>query len=356
MSEYVCGLQLNWEAKASGFRVLSTNKYNEEKHLLNFINSDGVEVSLFSKGNISVISGKPKSKKSFLCTLFASHMLSNEIFSERLITNFEDLQGRIIYFDTEQSGADCQKIIHRLKYKGVDENRFILYKLRELETKERIKFIEETLKYTKNIDVVIIDGARDLVRSINSEEEATDVANLFMKWTERYNIHLMTVLHQNKSDENLRGHIGSELQNKAESVFEVKKGSNSNQSQVKMNLSRRLEADPFGIEINSEGIPFLIGEVTTNKGRQTNSELIAGFSKDELVEFADAAFKEFQGYGASHSESITQLKAFMHSIDISLGDNAIKALFTRMMKENIVGRKDDKKYYILLDISEDFAV
>ena len=131
--------------------------------MLNFINSDGTEVSLFSKGNISVISGKPKSKKSFLCALFASHMLSKEITSERVRTNFEDLQGRIIYFDTEQSGADCQKIIQRLKYRGVDEDRFILYKLRELETKERLDFIEKAIRYTKNIDVVVIDGARDLL-------------------------------------------------------------------------------------------------------------------------------------------------------------------------------------------------
>ena len=57
-----------------------------------------------------------------------------------------------------------------------------------------------------------------------------------------------------------------------------------------MNFSRRLETDPFGIEINPEGIPFFIGEVITNKAKQTNDVLIAGFSKNELIEFADEAF------------------------------------------------------------------
>lgn len=355
MSEYISHIQEKWERDAPGFRVLLTNKYNEEKHLLNFINSDGTEVSLFSKGNISVISGKPKSKKSFLCTLFAAHMLSKEISSERVRTNFEDLQGRIIYFDTEQSGADCQKIIQRLKYRGVDEDRFILYKLRELETKERLDFIEKAIRYTKNIDVVVIDGARDLVRSINSEEEATDVANLFMKWTEMYNIHLMTVLHQNKSDENLRGHIGSELQNKAESVFEIKKGINPNQSQVKMNFSRRLEAEPFGIEVNTDGVPFLTGEIVTHQKKQKNSEIIAGFTKNELVQFADEAFKEFQDCGANYSNSIAHLKVFMKSINIPLGDNAIKTLFTRMTTENVVGQHSGT-YFILPNIDSEEPV
>lgn len=347
----------SWKVRATELRVLLSDQYYDETHLLNFINSDGTEVPLFSKGNISVISGKPKSKKSFLCTLFVSHMLSNNAVSERLLTNFEDLKGNIIYFDTEQSGADCQKIIQRLYHRGVDENRFILYKLRELGTKERLRFIEDTLRNTEDIDVVIIDGARDLVRSINSEEEATDVSNLFMKWTEKYNVHLMTVLHQNKSDDNLRGHIGSELQNKAESVFEVKKGINPNQSQVFMNFSRRLETDPFGIEINPEGIPFFTGEVITNKTKQTNDELIAGFSKNELIEFADEAFKRHQGNGASYSESIRCLKAFMRSINIPFGDNAIKTLFSRMTQEDIVGqKKEDKKYYIRLGLEDDFAV
>lgn len=355
MAQETTSIRSLWKVRASELRVLLGNEYNDEAYLLNFQNSDGTEVPLFRKGNISVISGKPKSKKSFLCTLFVSHMLSDAFVSDRLITNFEDLKGNIIYFDTEQSGADCQKIIQRLQYRGVNEERFILYKLRELRTKERLKFIEETLENTENIDVVIIDGARDLVRSINSEEEATDVSNLFMKWTEKYNVHLMTVLHQNKSDDNLRGHIGSELQNKAESVFEVKKGINPNQSQVFMNYSRRLEADPFGIEVSGDGVPFLIGEVSTNQKKQTNDTLIAGFSNEELIQFADEAFKEFQSTGASYSQSITTLKAFMNSINIPLGNNAIKLLFSRMIKDDIVGRQD-KKYFILLNIDDELVV
>ena len=355
MTQQTETIRKSWKVRATELRVLLSDQYYDETHLLNFVNSDETEVPLFSKGNISVISGKPKSKKSFLCTLFVSHMLSSDAVSERLLTNFEDLKGNIIYFDTEQSGADCQKIIQRLHHRGVDENRFILYKLRELGTKERLRFIEDTLHNTEDIDVVIIDGARDLVRSINSEEEATDVSNLFMKWTEKYNVHLMTVLHQNKSDDNLRGHIGSELQNKAESVFEVKKGINPNQSQVFMNFSRRLETDPFGIEVNPDGVPFLIGDVATYQRKQKNADIIAGFSKKELVQFADEAFKEFQSSGASYSESITNLKAFVKSINVSLGDNAIKTLFSRMNTESIVGLQD-KKYFILLDIKDEIPI
>lgn len=327
----------DWLTRAEQLRVLLSDQYYDEPHLLNFINSDGIEVPLFSKGNISVVSGKPKSKKSFLCTLLVAHMLSDNLESERVITNNDALQGNILYFDTEQSGADCQKIIQRLQYLGVEEGRFILYKLRELSTKERLLFIEETLQNIEDVDVIIIDGARDLVRSINSEEEATDVSNLFMKWTEMYNVHLITVLHQNKSDENLRGHIGSELQNKAESVFEVRKGISPNQSSVFMSYSRRIEADPFGIQISEDGVPFLTGEAVTYQNKVTKDQFIGSLSIEELKQIASEAF---QNKTYAYSESISILKMHMHEKGKSLGDNAVKSLYKRLREEGVLFNKN----------------
>ena len=44
-----------------------------------------------------------------------------------------------------------------------------------------------------------------------------------MQWTDEYQIHLHTILHQNKRDENARGHIGTESNNKAETVIQIEK-------------------------------------------------------------------------------------------------------------------------------------
>ena len=51
------------------------------------------------------------------------------------------------------------------------------------------------------------------------------IASKLLKWTEEKNIHVVTVLHQNKNDGNARGHLGSELVNKAETVLSVTKDS-----------------------------------------------------------------------------------------------------------------------------------
>ena len=61
---------------------------------------------------------------------------------------------------------------------------------------------------------------------INSPREATLIVNYLMNWTEEFNLHLHTVIHQNKGDENARGHIGTEINNKSETVLRVEKDKN----------------------------------------------------------------------------------------------------------------------------------
>lgn len=51
-----------------------------------------------------------------------------------------------------------------------------------------------------------------------------------MQWTDDRQIHIHTILHQNKNDENARGHIGTELNNKAETVMQVEVDKNGQDS------------------------------------------------------------------------------------------------------------------------------
>lgn len=62
-----------------------------------------------------------------------------------------------------------------------------------------------------DVGLLIIDGIRDLMYDINSPSESTDLINLLMRWSSGYDLHIHTVLHLNKGDDNTRGHIGTEL-------------------------------------------------------------------------------------------------------------------------------------------------
>lgn len=93
--------------------------------------------------------------------------------------------------------------------------------LRKHTPEERLAIVECAIYHTDRLGLVIIDGIRDLVYDINSPVEATTVISKLMQWTDERQLHLHTVLHQNKSDDNARGHIGTELNNKAETVIQI---------------------------------------------------------------------------------------------------------------------------------------
>lgn len=68
-------------------------------------------------------------------------------------------------------------------------------------------------------------------------------------------LHIHTVLHLNKGDDNTRGHIGSELNNKAETVLQITKNiDDSNMSEVKAMFIRDKEFAPFAFRIDNNGL------------------------------------------------------------------------------------------------------
>ena len=79
-----------------------------------------------------------------------------------------------------------------------------------------------------------------------------------MRWSSQYNLHIHTVLHLNKADDNVRGHIGTELNHKAETILQITKNdADGNISEVKASLVRDREFRPFAFSINEEGLPVL---------------------------------------------------------------------------------------------------
>mgnify|MGYP006910462082 FL=1 len=87
-----------------------------------------------------------------------------------------------------------------------------------------------------------------------------------MQWTDEYQIHLHTILHQNKSDENARGHIGTEINNKAETVIQIEKDKDdSNISKVESVHTRSKDFLPFAFYINDQSLPELLPDYVPTK-------------------------------------------------------------------------------------------
>jgi KaiC/GvpD/RAD55 family RecA-like ATPase len=216
--------------------------------------------------NFSVVTGQPKAKKTFKICLSITAALSNNV-QGIIAGNLPPDKRKVILFDTEQSKAHVLRTARRIcKLINTElPDNFLVYSLREWRYKERKALIEQVIATEKNIGLVVIDGIKDLVASINSEEEATEIADMLLRLTAKYGIHIITVLHQNKGTETLRGHIGTELQNKAETVVMVKKDvRHKNRSRCEAVLTRDEEFEPFEFYIDENGLPIIDVDAVVN--------------------------------------------------------------------------------------------
>lgn len=222
-------------------------------------------------GNFSTFIGKAKAKKTF----FLSIAIASAITDKAIFKTFEGClkshHNNVLYFDTEQSKYHVHLALKRIcKMAGIkDPENIYVYGLRPEDTETRLAFIEKKIYETENLGFVVIDGIRDLVYDINCAKESSAIAGKLLKWSEERNIHIVTVLHQNKGDGNARGHLGTELVNKSETVLAVEKKDNSSISVVNAIQCRNKEPEPFAFEIDEDGIPFKVDVPKSgDKGKQ----------------------------------------------------------------------------------------
>lgn len=159
------------------------------------------------------IYGKGKEQKTFnVSAILAAALTNGEVL--RYIAEFPDDKRNVLYFDTEQSPHHCQRVMKRaLQLAGLSldshpDNLFFA-QLRALTPDIRLELIDNAIATTPNVGLVIIDGIRDLMFDINNSIESSRLINKLMEWTDKYQIHIHTVLHLNKSDDNVRGHVGT---------------------------------------------------------------------------------------------------------------------------------------------------
>ena len=213
-------------------------------------------------GNFSASTGKAKSKKTFNITAMVAAAVNNSTVL-KYRASLPNGKRKILYFDTEQSRFHCHNVIERIyRLAGLsltkEDKRIKFYGLREFTPTLRIALIDYALRTFEDVGLVIIDGLRDLMYDINNAKESTDVMTMLMAWTSKYNLHIHCVLHLNKNDNNTRGHIGTELENKAETVLTISKNKqDSNISEVRPMHMRDKEFSSWAFHIDDNSLPVL---------------------------------------------------------------------------------------------------
>lgn len=308
-------------------------------------------------GNFSASIGKAKSKKTFNVSAIVAAALKNATVL-RYAAELPDNKRKVLYVDTEQSPYHCLKVMKRiLRMAGLptdkDNDKLEFLALRKYTPEQRIAIVEQAIYRTDNIGLVIIDGIRDMVYDINSPSEATCIISKLMQWTDERQIHIHTILHQNKADENARGHIGTELNNKAETILLVEKDDKDvDVSKVKAVHIRAMDFEPFAFRINEEALPELldgykIEKKQTGRPRKEKFDAYKDITEQQHRIALEAAFTLKEEYG--YNELTTALQEAYASVGIPLSDNKVVSLITTLKCKRMIAQENGRKYSFISD-------
>lgn len=182
-------------------------------------------------GNLTVITGQAKAGKSALLGGTVAALIDGK---EHLgMTAPVNTAGHgWIHFDTEQSRYDHHRLICRaMERAGVNTlpEWFRSYSLADVPTAERRKLLAAEMVATKaahgKLEGVIIDGIADLCHDLNDPAEAFGLVEELQRLAIKFDCVIVVILHLNPSTltGKTRGHLGSQLERKAESVIQLEK-------------------------------------------------------------------------------------------------------------------------------------
>jgi hypothetical protein len=217
-------------------------------------------------GNISMIKGEEKARKSWLKSLILGCAIGGNanLFSKEIRGHCLD-DKYIIDVDTEQdkyynwlSANRIPKMIGSAQKPIVVEN-YISINLREHSAKirrEYLKWLFMESEYRNKLGIVSIDGYVDMLDNFNDLVECVDFTQALMRYSTISKCHITGVLHLNPGQDKARGHLGTILQQKCETVVIIKdEGDHSN---VNCQRGRGKKFKDFKISVNNDWLPYVL--------------------------------------------------------------------------------------------------
>lgn len=272
------------EAECDPYKITDPWTQDPEPHYLLLVNGTGMMPS----GDIQAIKAKSKQGKTHLCCILIAAMLGNTEFPVKVAESGL----KVLYFDTEQHQRNTRKAVRRVyTMLGIEPPNvcpnFVAYSLRTKDTAERLPYIMEEVKKEKP-DTVFIDGIVDLCSDFNNIQESQAVISSLMQLSAENDCAVCCVLHTNKGkeDNNMRGHLGTELEHKASDVLSVERKNGT--FHVTQTDTRNKPVEGFTFVLDYDGIPHdATSFATEEKTSKLKTELQKAFGTSAALTFSE---------------------------------------------------------------------
>ena len=239
-------------------RVTSDTEITEEVFLYRLYGTP-----CFPRGDLSTITGPPKSGKTFLTSMLMA------CGAKRQVLEFERVREeplKVLWFDTEQSLATTKRILVNRVGRMITEKdegnfpdeRYYVFNTRKRTPQERLDRLTLAVE-TYKPDICIIDGVADMLDDINSGPSSIALTQQLLTLASENDCNMTTIIHLNRSGEklNLRGWIGSILLQKSYEVFNCDSVFGTHTFSIDLTFSRQHFLDQtLYYAINDEGIPY----------------------------------------------------------------------------------------------------
>jgi Bifunctional DNA primase/polymerase, N-terminal/AAA domain len=187
-------------------------------------------VTVATPGNLAAVTAQAKVGKSALMQAFVAATMNEAETIDCLGIKGFNAQGHgVIYFDTEQSKDDFWRAIDRAKRRAAVPipEWFSGYGVGDLPCAMQRKALAIRMADAKaqfgGIHSVIIDGVADLVLDVNDAQECNALVAELFTLAARYDCSVICVIHKNPGSDKTRGHLGSQIERKAETNLTLEK-------------------------------------------------------------------------------------------------------------------------------------
>ena len=281
--------------------------------------------TLGTAGNISLIQGKAKSRKSYFVSALAAAAI-RQGFNENIL-KAGIIKGKVIFFDTEQGDFHAQRVNQRTLHLAgipVEQGQEYLkyFALRRADTNaDRLAIIEYVLKRIEGVSLVIIDGIVDVANGVNEEAESIALVSRLMKISADLNLHLITVLHENKNDRGAKGHLGSYLVQKSETVYGVSRSEDGFTTYIEGLYTRNASFPDLELSVQGRDVDISVKEMEGPAGKE--------FSPSDLERIARSIVGKTRNTAIEYVRDVERCKKGEASKAVSLMEAAKIITFTQ---------------------------